>query len=295
MMVAENSSTEPKRTYFPLWGRLFIQADLRLVTGLHIGGSPAGIEIGGMNNPIIRNPLNGKPYLPGSSLRGKIRSLLEKYDNLPFNQRIQDIYIHGYDEKTGDMSEVCYIFGVHGNAPKAEPTRLFIRDVNQLFQLKSLDKFGADQQPVNGDYTEAGEESRVVEVKWEASIDRVTSAAVPRQQERISAGLVFRGAELVYNFYSAKDYERLAKVLLGMRLLEDDYLGGSGGRGSGKVAFEHLNFIARRAQSNDPNIYQQEQRKYYRDINQTLGDLANLRSWIEGQIPPVSVPTDAGN
>lgn len=60
-------------------GRAFLQYKLRAVTGLHIGGSAQGMEIGGVDNPVIRDPLTNRPYVPGSSLKGKIRSLLEKF------------------------------------------------------------------------------------------------------------------------------------------------------------------------------------------------------------------------
>src|SRR3989338_11494456 len=50
---------------------------MQCVSGLRIGGSKDTIEIGGMDNPIIRNPLDKFPYIPGSSIKGKMRSLLE--------------------------------------------------------------------------------------------------------------------------------------------------------------------------------------------------------------------------
>ena len=54
-----------------------ITATIEIVTGLHIGGNNDEIKIGGIDNPVIKNPLTNEPYIPGSSLKGKIRSLIE--------------------------------------------------------------------------------------------------------------------------------------------------------------------------------------------------------------------------
>ena len=54
-----------------------IEGDLELVTGLHIGAGNDEIRIGGIDNPVLKHPYSGQPYIPGSSLKGKVRSLLE--------------------------------------------------------------------------------------------------------------------------------------------------------------------------------------------------------------------------
>jgi CRISPR-associated protein Csm3 len=87
------------------------------------------------------------------------------------------------------------------------------------------------------------------EVKWEAAIDRVTSAATPRQIERVPAGARFDGMELVFSIYEPGDRERFIHVLEAMQLLQDDYLGGLGSRGSGKVVFENLSISVRSRQN----------------------------------------------
>jgi CRISPR-associated protein Csm3 len=110
---------------------------------------------------------------------------------------------------------------------KDAPTRLMVRDI-------PLDTSSLPETVV--DYTE---------VKWEAAIDRVTSAASPRQMERVPAGAVFAPMEIVFSIYSAEDIKRFANVLTGLQLVEDDYLGGQGSRGSGKVRFEALHLILR--------------------------------------------------
>ena len=115
-----------------LEGRIFIDFEIVAQTGLHIGGSDTGIEIGGVDKTVIRDPLSNRPYIPGSSLRGKMRSLLEKYRGLPQNQRIGRGRIHSCQRGQRDEyqeCDVCQIFGVPGEIEFSVPTRLVVRDV----------------------------------------------------------------------------------------------------------------------------------------------------------------------
>lgn len=222
-----------------LKGRVLIYFDVVAKTGLHIGGTESGIEIGGVDKTVIRDPLTNRPYIPGSSLRGKLRSLLEKYKGLPQNQRIGQGFIHSCGAENNKHSDtylncdVCTTFGVPGEREFATPTRLIVRDVFMDEQsAKALENAGTDLP-----YTE---------VKTEVSIDRVTSAANPRQMERVPAGTRFSNAELVYSVYEGancdaqKDVQRLKVIVEGLQLLLDDYLGGLGSRGSGKVEIENI-------------------------------------------------------
>ncbi|MER3459031.1 MAG: type III-A CRISPR-associated RAMP protein Csm3, partial [Chloroflexota bacterium] len=218
-----------------LEGRVFFTFDIEAVTGLHIGGSDVGVEIGGVDKTVIRDPLTNRPYIPGSSLRGKMRSLVEKYQGKEQNQRIGQGYIHSCDRQENYPNcDVCQVFGVPGERDFATPTRLVVRDVHlKDASARKLEESGRTDLP----YTE---------VKTEVSIDRVTSAANPRQMERVPAGTEFGQAELVYSIYSGDgcdkkcDIERLRVVVEGLRLLEDDYLGGLGSRGSGKVRLKNI-------------------------------------------------------
>lgn len=228
-----------------LKGRIFITFDIEAVTGLHIGGSDSGVEIGGVDKTVVRDKLTNRPYIPGSSLRGKMRSLVEKYRGLKQNQRIGQGYIHscgaeykGDELKTKGAAEyqncdVCQVFGVPGERDFATPTRLVVRDT--FLSEESVKKLESAQTDLP--YTE---------VKTEVSIDRVTSAANPRQMERVPAGAIFHGAEMVYSLYEGeeclakKDVERLSVLLEAMQLVEDDYLGGLGSRGSGKIKFRNI-------------------------------------------------------
>jgi CRISPR-associated protein Csm3 len=222
-----------------MMGKVVITGGIRLVTGLHIGGAAAGLDIGGVDNPIIRHPVTREPYIPGSSLRGKIRALLERAYDKPLNKEVQDVRLHecNSEESYKDCS-VCHVFGVspvdqRRNWQSFKPTRLVVRDVGLTAESRAKLETADTDLPFS-------------EVKWEASIDRITSAAVPRQNERVPAGARFEPFEMIYTLYrlNGNDWQRdadwLAVVFEGMRLLEDDYLGGYGSRGAGKIAFENL-------------------------------------------------------
>ena len=154
-----------------LFGRVIITADILAVTGLHIGGSSTGLEIGGLDKAVIRNPLNNQPYIPGSSIRGKMRSQTEKVLGLPQNNPIGQATIHvcknekDYNKNGG--CPVCHVFGVPADLGYSGPTRLIVRDA-------LLTKGSAD------DLDKVNTELRYAELKTEVAIDRVTSAAVPR-------------------------------------------------------------------------------------------------------------------
>ena len=229
-----------------LYGRLFVTGNIRAVTGLHIGRGSESLEIGGVDSPIIRDPLTRRPYVPGSSLKGKLRSLREKASGSIQNTGIgQGVRIHvcrtAKDEKGRDLPatlqpynqcDVCPVFGVPGEVYANAPTRLIVRDVF----LGSASARALEEAQTDMPYSET---------KTEVAIDRITSQATPRQIERVPAGAVFEGFEMVYSVYDAADVDRLTTVVEAMQLLEDDYLGGLGSRGGGKILFENLTIYAR--------------------------------------------------
>jgi CRISPR-associated protein Csm3 len=218
-----------------LYGRVFVRGQIRAVTGLHIGGSPTALAIGTVDNPVIRDALTGRPYIPGSSVRGKMRSLWEKMTGAPQNWSIgRDVTIHVCEKQTDyEQCPVCQIYGVPGQLDASFPTRLVSRDA---FLSEESEEKLRQQAKTDQPYTE---------IKWEAAIDRVTSAAVPRQMERVPAGTVFDGFELVFSVYDQGDRARFVDVLKALQLLEDDYLGGQGSRGSGKILFQKLTVSCR--------------------------------------------------
>lgn len=83
-----------------LRGRVILTGRIRALTGLHIGGSPGALAIGNVDMPVIRDAVTGRPYIPGSSLKGKMRSLAEKITGAPQNRRIgQDVNIHVAEDR----------------------------------------------------------------------------------------------------------------------------------------------------------------------------------------------------
>lgn len=229
--------SEQAREMLQLHGRVFITCNIKVVTGLHIGGSDEGIQIGGIDNTVIRNPFTQEPYIPGSSLRGKMRSELDKLLGLPRNQRIGQVWIHTCQNQDDYVRcDVCRVFGVPGSLPGQEeyggPTRLVVRDVALTPQSKER-------------LTAARLDLPYAEIKTEVAIDRVTSAATPRTMERVPAGAIFGPAQLVFSVYESGDFGLLPRVVQALQLVEDSYLGGQGSRGSGQVRFTDVEISVR--------------------------------------------------
>ena len=270
-----------------LKGRVFIQFDIEAVSGLHIGGSDSGIEIGGVDKTVIRDPRTNRPYIPGSSLKGKMRSLLEKYKGLKQNQRIGQGYIHscGAEYRGEELRQkgrkeylgcpVCQVFGVPGERDFSTPTRLVVRDVQmeEASALK-LNETGRTDLP----YTE---------IKTEVSIDRVTSAANPRQMERVPAGTLFSRAELVYSLFNGddcsleQDIQNLAILVEGLQLVEDDYLGGLGTRGSGKVCFKDIVVSLR---SGGDYLQKSDLPQTYVNLQELAAGLKNIQTHLQKEL-----------
>lgn len=186
-------------------------------TGLRIGGSKEDIEIGGMENPIIRHPITDRPYIPGSSLKGKVRSLLEQKRGL--------VTPGGEPCGCGECM-VCRVFGPHKNVRhQLGPTRILVRD--------------ADLSDVSVELLQKAKEDKGIfyaEVKTENIINRRTGTAEhPRTLERVPAGTVFDFEIAVRIFEGDDEGQIMGLIEEGLALLEQDYLGSSGSRGYGKV------------------------------------------------------------
>ncbi len=199
-----------------------IKGKIVVITGLHIGAGKDVIEIGGTDSPVLKDPITGYPYIPGSSLKGKLRALLEWYEGRVVENQ-------GEVCKCGKCA-VCDIFGVSNKEDRKYPTRIVVRDA--FIDDETLQKI---QQ---GDFL-------LFEEKYENSINRITAKPNPRSFERVVPGVKFN-FEINYKIFDGeeenKESEVLNKILTAMALLEEDYLGGGGSRGSGKIKFENLTF-----------------------------------------------------
>jgi CRISPR-associated protein Csm3 len=215
-----------------LLGNVVLNGRLECRTGLHIG-EEGTLEIGGVDNPVIKNPTTGYPYVPGSSMKGKMRSLMEWDEGVVE----KDGEVHTCTDQEAVECTVCRVFGTPAETDaKTGPTRLSVRDAYPtdatVEQWRELD--------TSLPYTE---------VKSENTINRITSAANPRQFERVPRGSEFE-YELVYGVYDLDDggepdLDNLATVERSLFLLEDSSLGGSGSRGYGKVTFHDNGFKVR--------------------------------------------------
>lgn len=193
-----------------MYGKILISGKIEVLTGMHIGGSDSFSAIGAIDAPVIRDTLSGLPIIPGSSIKGKMRTLLarELSDNIVL-QNAND-----------DPLKVRRLFGSNRDK-KVQPSRLIFRDCTLI-----------NKEELNYSATE---------VKFENTINRSTGVANPRQIERVVPGAMF-DFSLVYDVHEIDEVdEDFANIVLAMQMLQVDYLGGHGTRGYGKVRFCDLN------------------------------------------------------
>lgn len=197
--------------------KIEITGSIKLKTGLHIGGTNSSMQIGGIDTAVIRNPLTNQPFIPGSSLKGKMRSLLEiSLGEVGGRQG----NINNGPSKEGKAAD---LFGNAIGNEKQKPSRVIVRDGN----LSNADEL---LKHTEIPYTEG---------KTEVVIDRITSAANPRQIERVPAGAKFE-LNIIVNIWEQDENEDdlIRNLFKSLQLVHDDYLGGSGSRGYGQVDFE---------------------------------------------------------
>src|ERR1700731_1418430 len=239
-------SSHTAQTELKLIGKLLLEGDITCQTGLHIGAGKGSLEIGGADNPVVKDAF-GLPYIPGSSLRGKLRSMLEQSSGMAAPAELvyvskrkgQEVRIHQSDRPD---DEICLLFGrnpgrmervvgetLESNA--ATPARLTVYDAPLITESIT------PQMRENMD-------DELTEVKSENAIDRITSQANPRTLERVPAGARFH-FRVVMDVLCEEDKALAARLVEGLRLLEDDALGGGGSRGSGRVRFANPKLIWR--------------------------------------------------
>jgi len=208
-----------------------ISGEIKLLSGLHIGGGGASLEIGGLDQPIIKHPITGEPYIPGSSLKGKIRSLLElKYD------KCKD----GKPCYCGNCL-ICRVFGVGASNKETSlgPTRILVRD--SFMKDEWREKYKNGELPL--------------EIKYENTINRITGTAEhPRPLERVPEGVEFEFNMSVRIFNGDDEDEILSLIKQGMALLELDALGGNGSRGCGHIKFKKVKTINGNKEQEEENL-----------------------------------------
>ncbi|MGM0518103.1 MAG: type III-A CRISPR-associated RAMP protein Csm3 [Campylobacterota bacterium] len=245
---------------------------IRVLTGLHIGISDDTMNIGGIDSAVIKREIYAdkttgeicfdpyeknklkenikklsEPYIPGSSLKGKIRSLLEwkfglidKQIKLSKNENsklkkgavIDSTFVNAIDDENSDETKlaklIIKLFGESAGTNSNEEikiTRAIFRDCYITDSTRKL--FLEDK-------------IKLKEEKAENSINRVDIGANPRFIERVPSGVEFDFEVIIRNF--ADDNNELLEdtIKLGLLLLQNDALGGGGSRGNGRIEFDSL-------------------------------------------------------
>mgnify|MGYP003614340197 FL=1 len=207
-----------------------IEATLVLQTGLHIGGGDSEIHIGGIDNEVIKHPVSGEPYIPGSSLKGKIRSLLEwksgAVQEAPLGKKEYDNAQN--EQQAAAIKQILQLFGISGDTADES----FQKEIGHT-------RVSFWDCPLNRDYVKRlrSDNLPLTEAKSENRINRIAGTAQdPRQTERVPAGARF-DFKLTIKEFDGDDKALFDTLLQGLKLLEWDSLGGNGSRGYGKVAF----------------------------------------------------------
>ncbi len=237
-----------------LLGHITITGEIEALSGLHIGGTADSIDKGGIDNPVIKNPVTNEPYIPGSSLRGRLRSLLEKKNGRPLSEMATGIWMEIYSKnsKSDELdesyskakeSEVCRMFGNAQSNPGL-PSILIVRDAHYTRTTREEGEFMQGGLPVT-------------EAKMEIAVDRITAQALPRTIERVPAGARFDFSIIYkvqtddvaqFDIVTGNDAlkQDLKHILWALEEIEThDGLGGNTSRGHGQVKFHLRSFVVR--------------------------------------------------
>ena len=229
---------------YKLNGIYKIKGQIKLETGLHIGGDEGVIEIGGNDNPIARDISTGNPYIPGSSLKGKMRYLMEWYTgSISSDGKVYDG--KNLSDDSCDNLLLNVFGGTAGGKGRKGPTRITVKDIflteDSKKEVKKMkEKIGTD-----------------TEFKSENNITRLDSSAKPRNLERVPRNLVF-DMEINFKVLNLDKKEEIKEMILkSLKLVEIEGLGGSVSRGSGQVKFENLkieNLFDEKKETKDLNL-----------------------------------------
>ena len=193
-----------------MFAKIEIKGKIRLETGMHIGGSTQFAAIGAIDSPVVRDTYTDLPMIPGSSLKGKIRTLLAK----KYNEKLV--------EPDDDVLKIKRLFG-SSKKGDIKSSRLIFSD-SILSNNEELKEIGVS----------------ATEIKTENAINRITAVANPRQIERTVRGSEF-DFSIIYNAEKEDEIKEDIELLKeGLKFLEYDYLGGNGSRGYGRVKIEGL-------------------------------------------------------
>ncbi len=218
--------------HFKLERIIHLKGILRCKEGIHIGGTKEFSEIGDIENPVIKNPLTNLPYIPGSSIKGKCRSYLEKKykgtDGGPYGGEAKEKLKNGEPCNCGKCF-VCKLFGHTNSKGTTGPTRLLFRDCEMTEEWQKKYKRVMEQKGPS-----------VFEIKTETAIDRRSGTAMRgslRKYERVPPGTEF-DFELTVRIFEGDDEDKLIeKVEEMLKALNNEGIGGSVSRGSGRVEF----------------------------------------------------------
>jgi CRISPR-associated protein Csm3 len=247
-------TNKASNTMTKLTKKILIKGEVHALSGLLIGGSNSAMGIGGPDKVVIRNPISNEPYIPGSSLKGKMRSLLELSYGFISNVNMGRV-TNGPDNNINNITAL--LFGTANNdVNRQRPSRIIVRDGSLL----NADELINTELPFT-------------ETKTEVVIDRITSAAMPRTFERVPAGAKFK-LDIVLNIFDIDNKEKdiIKHTFKALQLVQDDYLGGSGSRGSGNVKFFIKNVLER-----DSNYYQSGNLDTGKDITDSCDIPKELR------------------
>lgn len=204
--------------------KIVLKGKIEALTGIAIGGTNSAMAIGGIDKGVIRNPVTSEPYIPGSTLKGKMRSLLELHYGT-IGETGMGIVKNGPSEDYRHRSTKLFGNAVRDVNQIQRPSRLIVRDAN-------LNK----AQLTSGFFDNA--DLLYTEVKTEVVIDRITSRAMPRQLERVPAGAIFDFSMVLNIFDEDNEVNLVSDMFRALQLVQNDYIGGAGSRGSGQVKFE---------------------------------------------------------
>lgn len=212
-----------------LLGKVIIEGKITLKTGMHISAGNEFTAIGSVDNVIVRDALTKRPYIPGSSFKGKMRYLLARaYANNAKLSKIEE-----------EPQQISRLFGQSGNSIVLSRLQFFDIFMNEesVERLQKID---------TGLF--------LTEVKYENTINRITAEANPRQLERAVAGSVF-DFKLCYNVENEDELEEdIKNIKTCIEMIEDDYIGGHGSRGYGRVKFSDWDFEYKEYNKTNVNV-----------------------------------------